>query len=86
MYMAERENIRDRIRRINPRALEINDKLDEILRRIGYTGAIVDTTEDMTDDEKELVLFEGFLKEGYPREIAEQKAAEWVKLEKLFFD
>lgn len=78
--MAERENIRDRIRRLNPRALAVNDELDRQLLKDGYRGAIVSTTEDMTREEHEMALLEGFLKEGYPEPEAAKKAKEWAAL------
>ncbi len=83
--MAEREDIRDRIRRINPKALEIMDIFDEEYRKAGGTGVTVDTTEDMTEEEKEMALFEGFIKEGYPPDIADRQAKEWrIRMERLF--
>ena len=78
--MAGRENIRDRIRRSNPRALAVMDELDLQMRKAGYRGAIVNTTADMTREEHEMALLEGFLKEGYPPEEAAKKASEWAAL------
>lgn len=78
--MANRENIRDRIRRINPRALELIDEIDRQAIKAGYRGAFVDITEDMTAEETEMALFEGFLKEGYSVEEASRKAKEWAGL------
>lgn len=76
--MANREDIRNRIRRINPKTLEVNDKIDKTLREFGYTGVIVDTTEDMSTEEEEMALFEGFLKEGYSIEEATAKAKDYL--------
>jgi hypothetical protein len=45
-------------------------------------GVTVITTEDMTDEEKEMALFEGFLKEGCNQDDANRKAKEWVLLVK----
>lgn len=78
--MAEKENIRYRIRRLNPHALIIMDELDKQLLKSGYRGAIVNTTEDMTREEHELALLEGFLKEGYTEKEAAEKASEWASL------
>jgi hypothetical protein len=39
----------------------------------------------MTSEKEEMALFEGFLKEGYPPDIAARKAKEWkIKMEQLF--
>lgn len=46
--MANREDIRDRIRRINPLALELMDERDRRLLKSGFRGAMVNTTSDMT--------------------------------------
>jgi hypothetical protein len=82
--MAEREDIRDRVRRINPQALRIMDMLDEQCRKTGCTGASVTATEDMTPEETEMALLEGFLKEGYPPDTAAAKAREWkLRIEQL---
>ncbi|MBU4491037.1 MAG: hypothetical protein KKD69_01060 [Euryarchaeota archaeon] len=70
--MAERDDIRKRIKKINPKALELIDKIDVILNKSGgCTGVVVTTTEDMTPEEEEMGLFEGFLKEGYSPDVAD---------------
>lgn len=46
------------------------------------TSAIVITDESMTEEEKEMALFEGFLREGCPPEAAEKKAKEWIEIGK----
>lgn len=77
--MANREDIRARVRKLNPRALAVMDELDRQLAKLGGgSGVTVTTTEDMTPEEEEMTLFEGFLKEGYPEEIAARKAKEWL--------
>ncbi|MFA5354251.1 MAG: hypothetical protein WC291_08470 [Thermodesulfovibrionales bacterium] len=76
--MAEREDIRDRARRVNSQALAAIDAFDKCLAAAGIYGPSVITTEDMTPDEEEMALFEGFLKEGYPPALAEKKAVEWL--------
>jgi len=72
--MGERENIRDRIKQINPRALMVCDQIDSLMK--GSVGVTI--TEDMADKEAEMELYAGFIKEGYPPDIAEQKAGEWL--------
>jgi len=79
--MGERENIRDRIKQINPRALMVCDQIDSLMK--GSVGVTI--TEDMTPEEEEMALYGGFLKEGYPPEIAEKKAKQWrQRAEQLF--
>ena len=72
--MGKRENIRDRIKQINPRALMVCDQIDSLMK--GSVGVTI--TEDMADKEAEMELYAGFIKEGYPPDIAEQKAGEWL--------
>lgn len=76
--MANKENIREKIRQVNPQALEVNDLMKENLREAGYTGAVVEVTEDMSREEKEMALFEGFLKEGLSQDEAAAKARQWL--------
>lgn len=78
--MAEKENIRDRIRRINPHALAIADRIDAAYRKAGGRGVGVDLTEDMTPEEEEMALFEGFIKEGHDPETAGRRAKEWLAI------
>lgn len=81
--MAHRDDIRKRIKKLNPQLLEFMDKMDAALNEAtgGYSGgAVVTTTEDMTPEEEEMELFAGFLKEGYPEDIAAQKAKETLAL------
>lgn len=69
--------------------LEFMDKMDAALNEAagGYSGGtVVTTTEDMTPEEEEIELFAGFLKEGYPEDIAAKKAKEWLALMKEMFD
>lgn len=86
--MAHRDDIRKRIKKLNPQALELMDKIDAMLNEAGgYTGgAVVTTTEDMTPEEEEMELFAGFLKEGYPEDIAAKKAKQWLAFMKEAFD
>jgi len=84
--MARRDDIRERTKKLNPRILELSDKIDAILRESGgCSGVIVTTTEDMTPEEEEMELFAGFLKEGYSEDIAAKKAKEWLAaMERIF--
>ncbi len=79
------EDIMEKIKRTNPQAYYIMKVFDECLAEVGgQSSVVVTTTDDMTDEEKEMALFEGFLKEGYPVEVAEKKAKEWLALDKEF--
>ena len=85
--MAYKDDIRKRIKKQNPQALELMDKIDAALNEAGgCSGAVVTTTEDMTPEEEELELFAGFLKEEYPEDIAARKAKEWFALMKQMCD
>ncbi|WP_028844916.1 MULTISPECIES: hypothetical protein [Thermodesulfovibrio] len=66
---------------------EIVSKILEFAREDGtpIKSAIVIIDEDMTEEEKEMALFEGFLKEGYSPEEADKKVREWMKIEKELF-
>lgn len=79
--MAESEDIRARVRNINPTALEIFDEFDKQLAKLGRgRGVTVTTTEDMSPEEVEMAIFEGYLKEGYDEDMAAQKAKEFLAL------
>ncbi|MHB8882139.1 MAG: hypothetical protein ACYC69_11605 [Thermodesulfovibrionales bacterium] len=79
--MAEREDIRARVRKVNPKALEMMDEFDRQLTKLGCgRGVTVTTTEDMTSEEEEMAIFEGYLKEGYAEDIAAIKAKEFLAL------
>lgn len=78
--MAERENIRDRARRLNSKIQALSDTIDAAIRKQGYDGNIIELTEDMIPEEKEMALFEGLLKEGYSENIAVKKAKETLVL------
>lgn len=80
--MAEKEDINKRIQKTNPQVFSLFKELDRILIKSGYRGAIVTTNHDMTDEEEEMALFEGFLREGYPEKEAFKKAKEWLSLSK----
>ena len=50
-------------------------------------GASVTITEDMTPEEEEMAIFEGYQKEGYSPEEAEKKAKKFLlHLKQLFPD
>lgn len=73
----------EKIKRTNPQAYHILKVFDECLAELGGHGSVsVTTTDDMPEEEKEMALFEGFLKEGYPVEEAEKKAREWLAMVK----
>ena len=79
--MAESEDIRARVSKINPKALEIFDELDRQMAKLGDRGGVtVTTTEDMTPEEEEMAIFEGFLKEGYAADVAASKAKEFLTI------
>jgi hypothetical protein len=78
--MAEKENIRDRVRRLNPKALALSDQIEAAMRAHGFSGHVVDLTEDMTDEEQEMAIFEGLIKEGFSPQEAEVMAGERLNL------
>jgi hypothetical protein len=83
--MAEKEDIIEKIKRTDPAAYRAITLLNDCLREVGCpSGVTVTTTEDMTDEEKEMALFEGFLREGYDQATAERKAKEWLSIMNKF--
>ena len=73
--MAERENIKERVRKQHPQALAILDLLDQKVREAGGPqSATVITTGDMTYEEQLMAVIEGYLKDGYPIDEAEKRA------------
>jgi len=81
--MAEKEDVIERIKRTNLAAYRAIKLFDDCLKEAGCPpGVTVTTTDDMTDEETEMALFEGFLKEGYDHEAAERKAKEWLSIAK----
>lgn len=73
--MAQRDDIRARLRKVDPRMRAITDEVDRQIARLGGKGGVVvTTTDDMTTEEEEMALFEGYLREGYTEDIAAQKA------------
>jgi len=73
---AYKENIKMRIMKINPQAIEFLNILEEKYREISgepLSAAIL--TEDMTPEEEELVMIEYYMKRGLSFEEAEKQAA-----------
>ncbi len=88
--MAQREDIKEKIRKLNPRALALIDEFDKAylkaVREIGaWAGpsATVTVTEDMAPEEQDMVIFEGFLKEGWAPCEARKQTEEFKKLLRL---
>jgi len=83
--MAEREDIRARIRAINPAALELLDEIDKLIPPGAFN---VTTTEDMTPEEIEMAILEGYLKTGMPLTDATAKTEKLLekiaRIEKRF--
>lgn len=79
------EDIMEKLKRTNPKAYHIMKVCDECLAKFGDgKGVVVTITEDMTEEEQEMALFEGCLKEGHPVDVAERKAREWLAMTKEF--
>ncbi len=59
----------------------ILEKLDRVhAEHASWRGSVVTITPDMTDEEAEMEIFAGFLKEGYPAEKASRKSKRWLAL------
>lgn len=71
--MATRDDIRKRIQQINPAALELIDRAQEMARSMGHTETPVITTEDMTEDEMKMAIYEALLKDGRDADTAERE-------------
>jgi len=80
--MGKRDDIDERIKKSDPKVHSLFKEIDRNLVKSGYRGASVTSHHDMTDDEDEMALFEGFLREGFPEEEASKKAKEWLNLSK----
>lgn len=72
--MANQDNIRQRIKLKNPRAYELGEQLNKLCVEAGSKGSHVWTDEEMNEDEIEMALFEGYIKEGNSIEEATTKA------------
>ncbi len=82
--MAEREDIKTRSRRINPKVAAIGEAIEKALMENGFHYSVI-LTEDMTPEEEEMAFFESYLKEGYSSNEAEQKAKKSADLMRKAF-
>lgn len=75
------------IKKRNPKsAVLIQEMINQILNFARQDGqpiksAIVIVDESMIEEEKEMALFEGFLREGCSPEEADRKIREWIEME-----
>jgi len=76
----------ERIRRNNPEAAHILDMMDKHLREAGSTSANVTLDDSMTEEEQEMAIFAGLLKDGCAPEIAAKKAKAQLHLLNTIFD
>ncbi|NOX21105.1 MAG: hypothetical protein GXO99_07595 [Nitrospirae bacterium] len=65
--------------REHPEHKYLSDLTTKFLIQNGYRGAIVETTEDMTEEEIIMALFAGYLREGYPEDEADKLARNFYK-------
>ncbi|MEM7827729.1 MAG: hypothetical protein QW561_00160 [Candidatus Aenigmatarchaeota archaeon] len=79
--MATPENILDRARSLNPTA---ESMIKDFISMAGSEGLVI-FTEDMTDDEKEMAVFESLLREGYTAQEADREAKKRLKTIKAIF-
>ncbi len=77
--MAENENTNKTIKSINPKASHILKTFDKKLKEKGLQIPGVTLTETMTEEEKEMVFAEMFLRHGYSEEKATRLAKEEYK-------
>ena len=82
--MAERENIRKRIKKLPPQIVAAGDAIEKALVESGCTDMVI-LTEDMSPGEEEMAFFEKYLKDGQPAETAEQEAKDSVSLMRRVF-
>ena len=79
--MAKKEDIFERIRRINPQAPDMIDEIIENLRKHGCDcDAMGFLTEDMTFEEIKMVCLETNLKAGLSLEEAQKEAEKEAKI------
>jgi len=84
--MANRDNVRARVRGINPQALAIMDLIDGKLNDLeGIDSISVTLTEDMTREEQLMSLIEKYLKEGDTLAAAKHKAESVLTFMKSFY-
>lgn len=61
-------------------AFAVHETMRQVCQEMQINPVIVDVTDDMTEEEQEMALFEGFLREGKSVEEAQRKAKELLKL------
>mgnify|MGYP001598529189 FL=1 len=83
--MAQRKDIRENTRQIDPRMAAMVEAIEKAFRKHGLTPGVT-LTEDMTPEEEDMALFEGYLKGGYSEDIASKKAKERLALINWVFD
>lgn len=80
--MAEKDDIYKKIKRVDPKAAAIIDGIRQALTEKRQHSVEVLVTEDMSEDEEEMAIYEGLLKEGYPPDIAAERAKQWMSIER----
>jgi len=70
--MAHREDIMDRVRKINPWAADFIEETDKMMGLSADDHVII--TEDMTPEEEKMAHIEYFMKKGHSYEEAERLA------------
>jgi len=75
--MAYKENITDRIRRINPKAIGLLREIEKkFMEETGEPLNAAILTEDMTPEEEQLVIVEYYMRQGASIKQAEELAKE----------
>ena len=81
--MAKKEDIKERIRLLNPEMVAFSEEIFRGMEEQGLTDFIM-MVEGMTPEEEEMAIFEGLLKSGLSPEEAEVEAkrrhAEFVSI------
>ncbi len=78
--MAYKENIKQRMMEINPKAWEFIQEFDRVYEEItGEKPSGVIVTEDMTPEEEKMAILEYYLRQGMPLEKAEKEAEEFYE-------
>lgn len=78
---------RDRGPSIPDETEAIIEELNQNTERLtGKRSVTVIATENMTAEDRETALMEGFIKEGYSPNEAAAKAKEWIAISELMFD
>ncbi len=83
--MAYFDDVEKRARELNPEADEIMKVLNKACVEAGATGANVTVVDGMTDEEEEMAIFAGYLKEGFSPEVAAVKAKKFHEKAKEAF-